>query len=163
MPWCFSSFSSPWREMSFSFSSVRQNFSKHGGISRSIKQEQAAPWKIPVSWLSREVRNQRAFSLPGIPVSQRHSTSLKRPAENSPKKRFFVFYFSPWEKRGLHSLPLTKPYIFLTGSWMYFWSVSYKSVCISFSLLVHQPAEGLILYFYFTRVGDDVLLALGSS
>lgn len=67
----------------FSFSSPRQNFSKQGGISRSTKQEQAAPWKRKHQLSFQRGEESKALSLPGIPVSQRSSTNLKRPAESS--------------------------------------------------------------------------------
>lgn len=57
-----------------------------------------------ISSFSREVKNQRAFSLPGIPISQRNSSDLKEKGG---------FFSSPWEKGLLHSLPLTKTLNFL--------------------------------------------------
>lgn len=66
----------------FSFSSLRQISSKQGGVSRSTKQEQAAPWKEKHQLRFQRGEEPKALSLPGIPVSQKNSTDLKKPAEN---------------------------------------------------------------------------------
>lgn len=127
----------------FSFSSPRQNFSKQGGISRSTKQEQAAPWKRKHQLSFQRGEESKALSLPGIPVSQRSSTNLKRPAESSLNWGAGRGGFSPWEKGLLHSLPLTNPYIFLTERWRYCQCVfSALQTILRFSLSCCSPATG---------------------
>lgn len=138
------------KSLYFSFSSLRQNHSKQGGISKSTRQGQAAPWKKTHQLSFQGGEEAKTLSLPGIPVSQRNSTSLKRQQTNL-KRGFFS---SQWEKGLLHSLPLIKLYVFLTRSWISFqcvFSAFYKSVWVLISLVVPQPLEGLIFGFIFRR------------
>lgn len=76
----------------FSFSSLRQNFSKQGGISRSTKQEQAAPWNKKHQLHFQRGEESKALSLPGIPVSQRNSTELyfEKTRKHSKLRGFFL-------------------------------------------------------------------------